>query len=369
MTSPQFGTGHTHRTDRQLAGLRQALNEAGVDVVSLQPMADTGLAHDHVWLHRRDGDDWVARLPKQSQMDLGVADNLTYQAACFQRAAQGGHAPTLHTVLPPSESLPRGGLLVSAIEGRAARLPDDLPAIARALASFHALALPSAAQRPPLHAPEHPWQALLTEIEAQAAYLPQARLDAATAQRITDEIECLHAALDERRSDAKTLISFDAHPGNFLITAQGEAILVDLEKCRYGIPGMDLAHASLYTSTTWDPASHAVLGTADIRRFTACWIDAMRDARRFDLIDTASLLEARRGMWLWSLTWCAKWRVLHTAQRDAQASGEDWSASLSEDALIAHVAERVDHYLSPSSVVRVLEERAHLARHFPRMDR
>lgn len=60
--------------------LETALQDAGITCRALEPMADTGLAHDHVWLHR-DGDDWVARLPKQSQMDLSPEDNLTYQAA------------------------------------------------------------------------------------------------------------------------------------------------------------------------------------------------------------------------------------------------------------------------------------------------
>lgn len=347
------------------AGLRHALIEVGLDVVDVTPMADTGLAHDHFWLYRATGDDWggdwVARLPKQSQMDLAPEANLDYQAYCFRRASQGGHTPALQTILPPSEALPRGGLVVTAINGRAAHLPDDLPAIARALASLHALDVPPKQQRPPLHAPQSPWQALIEEIETQAQYLGQAGLEAATQRRITAEIERLRLAVASRTHDEPVLISFDAHPGNFLIDAQGEAILVDLEKCRYGIAGMDLAHASLYTSTTWDVASHAVLDSDAIRDFYAHWAEAMANAGRHTRIEESALLEARRGMWLWSLTWCAKWRALQGQSRDAQAHGEDWSGSLSSDSLIAHVAERVEHYLSPAIIDRVLDEWTQLA--------
>src|SRR5699024_1862166 len=138
-------------------------------------MPDKGLAHDHWWVGSGAAA-LVARIPKQSQMNLAASDNLAYQAACFRRASCGGHTPNLHAVLPPDADLPRGGLLVSAIEGRPARLPEDLPAIAHALASLHALPLPPAAQRPPLKDPDDPWRALLTEIRAQADHIPQADL-------------------------------------------------------------------------------------------------------------------------------------------------------------------------------------------------
>lgn len=291
--------------------LHRALHRAGWDIPrhAIHPMPDKGLAHDHWWLDSTQPA-LVARIPKQSQMNLAAADNLAYQAACFRRAGRSGHTPSLHAVLPPDADLPRGGLLVSAIEGRPARLPNDLPAIARALASLHALPLPADAKRPPLQDPYDPWRALLAEIVAQADHIPQAGLAAATRKGIEDEIERLRASVDHGVPDIRTLISFDAHPGNFLITPDGRAALVDLEKCRYGIPGTDLAHATLYTSTTWDVDSYAELDAATIRRFYGAWAEAMRAAGAEALIDEDALLQARRGMWLWSVTWCAKWRAL-----------------------------------------------------------
>ncbi|MGM0616080.1 MAG: aminoglycoside phosphotransferase family protein, partial [Pseudomonadota bacterium] len=137
--------------EAQQQALAAQLQLAGIDYQHLSAMADTGLAHDHIWIHRA-GDDWVARLPKQSQMDLGPADNLAYEAACYERASAGGHVPHLHGILPVSEALPRGGLVVDAIEGRLAQLPEDLPRIAEALASLHRLPLP--AHTAPLLAPD-----------------------------------------------------------------------------------------------------------------------------------------------------------------------------------------------------------------------
>jgi hypothetical protein len=69
------------------------------------------------------------------------------------------------------------------------------------------------------------------------------------------------------------------------------------------------------------------------------------------------LLPQRRLMWLWSITWCAKWRVESSrASRQDRArtvSAEDWSADLSDPTLIAHVKGRVDQYLTPETIARV----------------
>ncbi|MDI5921459.1 aminoglycoside phosphotransferase family protein [Halomonas sp. LR5S13] len=338
--------------------LAVALRHGGhdADIQAMYPMADTGLAHHHVWLEREQID-WVARLPKQSQMRLDPAANLDYQAACFDRASQGGHAPSLHGILPPGPALPRGGLLVSAIRGRPARLPDDLPDIAEALASFHVLDVPDAEARPPLLSPADPWAAMLEEVRDQARFLDQAGLDADARGLIEAELAALPERLPPGPGAEPRLISFDAHPGNFLVTESGRAVLVDLEKCRYGLAGFDLAHASLYTSTTWDLQSRAELLPAEVAAFYRHWIAATG----FDG-EAATLLASRRAMWLWSLTWCAKWRASNLRSRDAHARGEDWSAELSDDALIAHVRDRVDHYLSGAVIEHVRQESRVLAR-------
>ncbi|WP_458525386.1 aminoglycoside phosphotransferase family protein [Onishia taeanensis] len=338
------------------AALREALEAADLaaHLRSISPMPDTGLAHAHLWLERDDGDDWVARLPKQSQMHLETEANLAYQAACFSRASAGGHTPALQAVLPVGSGLPRGGLLVSAIRGRPARLPDDLPAIAEALASLHALPLPAETQRAPLLAPRDPWAAMLGELREQARYLDRAAIAPSVRDQLNADLTALAHWCDTATAARPALISFDAHPGNFLIQEDGRGILVDLEKCRYSLPGFDLAHASLYTSTTWDPRSHAELDVSEVRAFHRAWAEAM--AKRGVRIEADALLQSRRAMWLWSVTWCAKWQVERCRAQDAAVAGEDWSAALSDAALIDHVADRAEHYLSAPVIARVRDE-------------
>lgn len=328
--------------------------------VPLEPMADTGLAHHHLRLRAAGAAaerDLVARVPKQSQLDLSAAANLAYQSACFQRAAAGGHTPCLHGMLPPSPALPRGALLVEYIAGRPARLPDDAPAIARALASLHALPLPAA--RAPLRNPPHTLQALAEEIDAHAAYLPEAGIAPFTAEVLADTLTRWRDTTTRAGRPPRRLISFDAHPGNFLVRADGRAVLVDLEKARYGDPPLDLAHATLYTSTTWDVQSRAVLSAAEVAGFVESWAAAWPAGsepwRRW-------LLPLREGMWLWSMTWCAKWRVLSRRAARVGGDGEDWSAARSDAALVTHVRGRVDHYLAPDTVARMQQDFAELAR-------
>jgi hypothetical protein len=322
--------------------------------VPLEPLADTGLAHLHV---RLAGTGVLARLPKQSQLDLPAAAHLAYEAACFERAAASGHTPRLHGVLPPSPGLPRGGLLVDEIAGRQAQLPGDLPALADALAALHALPLPAAGLRPPLIDPPDMLAALRDEIGVQARHLDAAGIDPGARRRIDDELRALDRLCEQAARPTRQLIAFDAHPGNFIVRDDGSACLVDLEKARYGPAALDLAHATLYTSTTWDLAKRAVLARDEVLAFHRRWLAQMPGAEAH----AAWLLPLRRAMWLWSVTWCAKWRVLSGAAARG-ADGEDWSADLSPQRLVAHVRDRVDHYLSPAGVAFVCDEAEGLSR-------
>jgi hypothetical protein len=327
------------------SALRDALRRLGrADAEApLEPLPDKGLAHLHL---RVVGSGLLLRCPKQSQLGLAPQEHLAYEAACFERAAPSGHTPRLHGVLAPAPGLPRGALLVDEVAGRMARLPEDLPAIAEALAALHRLPLPPQSGRAPLIAPERPLVALLEEIERQAAHLDAAAIE-------PDAIGPIRAGLQHLREHAAAadqppvrLIAFDGHPGNYVVRADGRAMLVDLEKARYSAPPLDLAHASLYTSTTWDAECHAVLDAATLVAFHRHWLECLPEG----LAWRHWIAPLRRAMWLWSVTWCAKWRALSSRSPSRAASGEDWSSQLSDQALIAHVRDRVDHYLSPAVV-------------------
>ncbi|MEO8923986.1 MAG: phosphotransferase [Caldimonas sp.] len=318
--------------------------------LAMEPLRDTGLAHSHV---RLVGCGAVARVPKQSQTALSPVDNLAYQATCFGRAAASGHTPALRHVLPVSDELPRGALLVEEIVGHAATLPQDLGTIARALARIHALPLPNGQERPPLDDASDPLFALLTEIEGQARHLESAAFAARVRRAINVEIERLRRLCGRQARPAKTLVSVDAHPGNFIVKADGEAVLVDLEKCRYSYPPLDLAHATLYTSTSWDLDNRATLTPAEVAATYALWAaECGRGAAEW----CDWHLPLRRAMWLWSLTWCAKGRVVSKYPTPAVAGGEDWSAASGTAVLFDHVRDRVAHYLSTEGVERVLAE-------------
>jgi thiamine kinase-like enzyme len=349
---------HLGLIDTLRASLREACpacpDYAGV---SLQAMADKGLAHHHVRLM---GTGVIARLPKQSQMGLGAQANLDYQAACFARASASGHAPALRAVLPPTAALPRGGLLVEEIHGRAARLPGDLPAIAQALAAIHALPLPPAAQRAPLRNPADSLRALRAEIDAQAVHLQSTPLEARSRQAIAAAFARLDAAMGNFDLPPRRLICFDAHPGNFLLRDDGRAVLVDLEKARYGEPPLDLAHATLYTSTTWDVDSYAELSVPQVVGAYETWSAHFEGAAAW----RPWFVPLRAAMWLWALSWCAKWRALSGRDAVQGGDGEDWSAQQSADALVHHVRERVDCYLSAYVIAEVDAEFVALDREF-----
>lgn len=315
-----------------------------------EPMADKGLAH---WHFRLPGTGWIARVPKQSQMNLPAEANLAYQSACFVRAAPSGHTPKLLGVLSPSKHLPRGAFLVGEAVGRPARLPGDLSAIMETLASIHALALPDEGVRQPLLDPADSLRALMCEVDAQATHLDAANLASTSRAGIDAVRERVRAGTAFACAMPKRLIAFDAHPGNFLIRDNGVAVLVDLEKARYGMPSLDVAHATLVTSTTWDLESSTVLRTAEVIDAYEHWALTLGAAAAGE---GADWVLARAAMWLWSVTWCAKWRVLSQQARRSTPDGEDWSRTMSEQRLNEHVRGRVDDYLSPQRVGFVIDE-------------
>lgn len=253
-----------------------------------------------------------------------------------------------------------GALILEAINGPVVTLPDDLDDVADALAAIHALPVPAPADRPPLADRGDPYAATLAEVREQAAFLPEADISDEVRGLIEREIcDAEEHAQTMAAAAPITLISFDAHPGNFLKRKRdGKAVLVDLEKARYGAAGFDLAHATLYTSTTWDVATYSELSHEEVAGFYRRWLDRLPP----DLaaLERPHLMALRRLMWLWSITWCAKWRVesLRGSRADKHVAEdtEDWSADNSDTSLIEHVRDRTAEYLRPETIRRVTED-------------
>jgi hypothetical protein len=314
-------------------------------------MLDKGLAHWHArWLGRG----LIARVPKQSQMGLDPVQNLAYEATCFARAAPSQHTPRLHQVIAPDHDLPWGALLVEEITGAAATAQDTIHAVMLSLAALHKLPLPPADARAPLLDTPEPAQGLLDLINAQAVHLNHAGIDAETRECVIARLQAMRIALPIFCAGLpKRLIAFDAHPGNFLIRDDRQAVLVDLEKMRYSFPPLDLAHATLYTSTTWDVHSAFELTTHQVAQAYQVWLSAMDEA---GVPYQKALVPLREAMWLWSMTWCAQWLSQSDQNAKAKPGGQDWSAQHSDAALIAHVRSRVQDFLAPATVQRVQQE-------------
>ncbi|MEH6354759.1 MAG: phosphotransferase [Marinobacter sp.] len=314
----------------------------------LRFLPDTGLAHAHV---RLGNSGQLLRIPKQSQVGLDPEPHLAHEASCFQASAPSLVTPALHQVLSVSPALPRGALVLDYIDGVPLTLPEHLTPLSLSLARIHCVDVPPAIHRR-LSLPEDPLASMLREIRTQVEFLARAGVSVDVQARVQGQLEIATrlAGLDERPPES--LITFDAHPGNFLIDKKGTAWMVDLEKCRISYPGFDLAHSTLYTSTTWDMNSYAVLGIDDI----ACAYQSWEQAFGAEGADHRPWhVPLRRLMWLWSTTWCAKWLALSRTAPGAD-NGQNWSESNNENALNAHVRDRANHYLEPAVIDAIVSE-------------
>ena len=337
----------------RLEVLAAALAETGrYGAADLQPLRVKGIAHDHL---RLTGTGLLVRVPRQSQFALSAEDNLRYQAACFERAHPSGHTPRLDAVIQPRPGLPMGGLVVEEIAGRPMRLPDDLPRSAEALAAIHRLPLPPAPERPPLADHSEAVAGTLGFIERQWAFRDALPLAAGTRAQLEEEVAWARAfAAQAKPPQPVTLVATDSHPGNFLVDGSGRAVFVDLEKMLYGSPAIDLAHHTLYTSTTWDVDSAGVLSAADTARFHDTYLGALPQA----LAEAVRpwIPPMRRLTWLRTVTWAIKWRALTAPPGPAERRQEDWSATPMPPAYRTHVAARIADFLAPETVARVRSE-------------
>ena len=334
------------------AGLADRLRVQWPDLggADLVPLPMKGVAHDHLALCERG---LVVRVPRLSQWSMPAAAALAYQAEGFRRVAPSGVTPRLHAVLPPDDLLPRGALVVDLIEGRAPRLPDELPALARTLSAIHLVPTIPPRRRPPLadHAP-NPIASTVALLDTHAGFL-EAGVAPDIARLLRGELAWAHdlarTAEQAAVSAPITLVATDTHPGNFLVGSDGVARFVDLEKVLYGLPAIDLAHATLYTSTQWDREVMATLDAGDLQRFHGAYAVAVGPAAWARL--EPWIVPARRLTWLRTTLWAVRWRAL-------AASDPDWSSDRIDPTLIAHIQARVADFTSADTIGRMCAELA-----------
>ena len=326
-----------HLAVRSLPGLAEVAPPA------LEPLRTKGVSHDHVRLAGR-GRGLVLRLPRFSQWDMSAAAHLAYQEAAFARAMPSGHTPAIAGIIEVSDAVPTGALVVAEIAGRAPRLPDDLAALAEALAALHILPVPPAAARAPLRVQADPGAATLALIERQATFLDALDLPAETRRPLDEELLWANAGAPGLATPV-CLVGTDTHPGNFLVDDAGKAWFVDLEKTLYGAPAIDLAHLTLATSTGWDPDVAATLSRAEVERAYRAYLATVPANLATAMRPT--LLPFRRLTWLRTMTWFARWQA-------------DWQhhtpATRRNAAVTAHIARHIGHCFDPVTIAAARAE-------------
>jgi thiamine kinase-like enzyme len=322
----------------QIADLLHSTGIAsGITADDLSVLSTKGISHDH-WRIGNTG--LLLRIPRMSQWSMEPKEALDYQQTAFRRGAASGHVPDCVDTLPPTLALPRGALIVQQVSGRAPRLPDDLPAVADALASLHGMAKPSDPDCAPLQLHRNPISSTLQVIEEQATSLSRARLPVETVSDIRDELEWARTLASKGEPEfGLCFVGTDTHPGNFLIDPDGKAWFVDLEKAVYGAAPIDLAHVTLMTSTGWDPDCSARLAPGDIVEFYLRYLGSVSRARAHEL--RPWLLPLRRLTWLRSITWFARWR--------AQWAEENRAATR-DSAMTTHIQGHIDLSFQPETI-------------------
>jgi aminoglycoside phosphotransferase (APT) family kinase protein len=312
----------------------------------LEHMPGTGVSHNH---YRIIGSGWVLRAPHLSQSGMDAAAQLAIQSTAFERAAPSLATPKLRAVLPVSEALPRGGLIVEEIAGRLPNSTADLLAMARALAAIHSLPVPIPADRAPIPYHPRPLAPLAAGVKATLeAYLPSSGVSARAKSIVKKRLTWLVDTARHNQFEAINCLTIsDAHPGNFRIQADGQAIFVDLEKPVYSCPTIDLAHAVIRVSSGWDPAAGLKFSAKDRAAFIETWLDAVPP-------EMATLAEpvitlVRQAVWLRTISFFMKWRTESAMQGP-------WSAARLGPSAAAHFRAHIDASLSEEGIISAAED-------------
>ena len=296
----------------------------------------TGTAHGHVRL----AGGLLARIAYAHDGDPSAAARLATQAEAFRHLAPAGRTPKLHAIVEPQPGLPGGALIVDFVEGRAPRLPDDLPALADTLVRLHSLPLPAASS--PIPRQKNPFLETLEAVELNAMrFLDKAVPDSGSRAEIAEELRLMRGialAFAQRKQPLSVALA-DTHPGNFIVDAAGLAWFVDLEKVHVGSPAIDLSHATLATSTLWHPDIGKLLSRDEVQRFYDLYLDKVGKKRAAEL--QPWLLPMRRLTWLRTTLFMARWRVQTRSPRDPSDPGH-WSDAGLEPRMKAHIDAAID---------------------------
>lgn len=323
--------------DALLAALRERPAFATLKSSDLRPLPSLGTAHGHVRLPGG----LLARVAYAHDNDSTAAMRLYTQAEAFRHLLPAGRTPRLHEVIERHPGLPGGALIVEFIEGHAPRLPEDLGAMAETLVRIHGLPLPPSGSPIPRQA--NPFLETLEAVELNAMrFLDQAVPDPGSRAEIAEELRVMRgmALALGRQAQPLTIALADTHPGNFIVDSSGVAWFVDLEKVHVGSPAIDLAHATLPTSTLWHPDVGKLLTREETDHFYEFYLARIGSKAASAL--RPWLTPMRRLTWLRTTLFMARWRVETRSARDPSNAGQ-WSDSGLEPRMKQHIDARIDH--------------------------
>ncbi|MGE3904936.1 MAG: phosphotransferase [Reyranellaceae bacterium] len=322
----------------------------------LTPLSSKGTAHGHVAIVPPiDGRNLVVRIAYAFPGDPTAASRLQLQAEAFRRCAPSKVTPRLFDVVLQSGAMPGGLLIVDRIDGRVPRLPAELDLMAHSLAAIHSLPVPAPEQAAPIPFPPDPVVALLQAIEANAPFVDRMQIADEVRRALKDELEFARAhARSSGRGIPETVLALaDTHPGNFLVDDAGKAWFVDMEKVHYGAAAIDLAHATLETSTRWDRDVDLVLPLQAVASFYRRYLELIGRDRADRL--RPCLLPLRRMTWLRTMTFMARWSV-QTDPAYAGTEPDRWSDSGLSPEMRAHARAVIADLYRPRAVQRIRAE-------------
>ena len=296
----------------------------------------------------------LARVAYAHEDDPTAAARLATQAEAFRHLAPAGRTPRLHDVIEPRPGLPGGALIVDRIDGRAPILPDELGAVADTLARIHSLPLPAAGSSIPRQ--QDPFLETLAAIEQNAVrFLDKAVPDSAARAAIVEELRLMRgmAPVFAKQAQPLAVALADTHPGNFIVDRDGIAWFVDLEKVHVGSPAIDLAHATLATSTLWHPDVGKVLSRAEVQGFYTLYLGKAGPERAARL--EPWLIPMRRLTWLRTTLFMARWRVQTHEPRDPDDPTQ-WSDAGLAPTMKAHIDARIDECLRCETIESIRGE-------------
>jgi aminoglycoside phosphotransferase (APT) family kinase protein len=226
--------------------------------------------------------------------------------------------------------------------------------MAETLALIHALPLPPT--NSPIPRQNNPFLETLEGIELNAMrFLDKAVPDQGSRAEIAEELRMMRgmALAFGRQTQPLTVALADTHPGNFIVDRAGLAWFVDLEKVHVGSPAIDLAHATLPTSTLWHPDVGSLLSRDDVQAFQENYLARLAKKQAGAL--RPWIAPMRRLTWLRTTLFMARWRVETRSSRDP-ANTTQWSDAGLDPKMKRHIDARIDQCFMRETIRSIRSE-------------